>query len=252
MSKKKVLWLSANKLGYELLKEATKIKDVEIIAIITLSDKATTVMYDGIEREKWHEFGIKVFEIELVNEEIEIIEKLSPDIIIMCGWRQIIDKKVLDIPKDGFIGFHPTLLPIGRGPAPIINSIIEGFKETGLTMYFVSEGLDDGDIISQAEFQILENDYAQDVYDKVIEAGKELIKENLPLLISGKAPRTLQKYSEATYFKKRTLADNLIDIKNESLEQIYRKIRALSKPYKGAYIEKNGKKLIIWRAEFLK
>ena len=244
-----IVWLSANLLGYELLKEALKIKESEIKAVITLSKNSKTIMYDSVENEKWHKLGIKVIEVDRVNEEEKIMKELNPDLIIMSGWRQIVDKNILDIPKKGFIGFHPTLLPKGRGPAPIINSILEGFKESGLTIYYVSEGLDGGDIIAQEKFTIEDEDYAQDVYNKVIEAGKKLIREQLPLLIEGKASRIPQNEEKATVFEKRSLEDNGINLEKEDISEIYKKIRALSKPYKGAFIKKKNKKLIIWKAE---
>lgn len=244
---KKILWLSANKFGFELLKEAVKIADIE--AIITLKPGSSTIMYDDIPNERWKEFGIDVYEIERINDEKDLIKKLLPDIIVMCGWRQIINEEILNLPKDCFVGFHPTLLPKGRGPAPLINSIIEGYKESGLTFFYVSPSLDDGDIIGQEKFLIGDDDYASDVYEKVIDAGKKLLRKYLPLLMEGTALRIKQDNSKATIFKKRSLKDNEIDIENESAEQIYRKIRALSKPYKGAYIKKDEKKIIIWEAE---
>ena len=244
---KKVVWLSANKFGCELLKETIKIVDIE--AIITLKSGSSTVMYDSIPNEKWKEFGIDIYEIERINDEKDLIRRLSPDIVVMCGWRQIIDDEILNLPKEHFVGFHPTLLPKGRGPSPIINSIMEGYKESGLTFFHVSPGLDDGDIIGQEKFLIENNDHASDVYEKVIDVGKKLVRKYLPMLIDGTAPRTKQDESKATVFNKRTLKDNEIDLNNKSTEQIYRKIRALSKPYNGAYIKKDGKRIIIWRAE---
>jgi len=244
-----IVWLSANKFGYELLKEAIKIKDIKVKAIITLSENSKTVMYDGVKKGLWYRFGIDVLEIENINEEKKILEKLKPHLVVMCGWRQIIDKDILDIPKKGFVGFHPTLLPKGRGPAPIINSILCGFKESGVTMFYVGEGLDDGDIIGQEKFLISEEDYVEDVYNKIILAGKKLIKKYLPLLARDTAPRIPQDDSKATFFEKRTIKDNKIDLEKENLDEIYRKIRAFSKPYMGAYIEKDGKKLIIWKGQ---
>ena len=248
----RILWLSANRFGYEVLKEAVNVKDAKIIAIITLSDKSKTVMYDGIEKYKWREFEIEVYEVDKLNDEEELIKKLSPDIVFMCGWRQIVSKNIFKIPKKGFIGFHPTLLPIGRGPAPIINSLLQGFKESGVTMFYVSEGIDDGDIIAQEKFPILEKDHAEEVYNKTIEAGKEMIKKYIHLLIEGKSPRVPQDNSKATIFEKPSLRNNEINLDKESADDIFRKIKALSKPYKGAYIRKDGKKLIIWRAELQK
>ncbi|MBD3249378.1 hypothetical protein GF336_05010 [Candidatus Woesearchaeota archaeon] len=248
-----LVWLSANKLGHELLKEALKIDGISIDAVITLNEDSKTVMYDGISKKKWYDLGIKVYEIKNINEEEDLIKSLSPDYIFLCGWRQIVKKNILDIPKKGTIGFHPTLLPKGRGPSPIINSIISGFKDSGLTMFFISEGLDDGDIISQEKFIIRKDDYAHDVYEKVIHSGKRLIKKNISLLAEhGYLKRKPQDEYRATIFPKRSLKDNKIDLENESIECIYNKIRALSRPYKGAYLEKNGEKLIIWKAEIKK
>ena len=249
-----IVWLSANRFGYELLKESKKIKskDINIKAIVTLSDKATTKMYDKIERKKWDEFGINVFEIQQVNEESVLLESLSPDLILMCGWRQKINKNIIDIPKNGIVGFHPTLLPIGRGSAPIINSILEGFKKSGVTMFYIGEGFDDGDIIGQEEFTIDETDCAGVVYDKVIESGRKLVFKYVPLLSQGISPRIAQDNSMATIFEKRNLQGNRIDLEKDTIDEIFRKIRAFSKPYNGAYIEKNKEKIIIWKAELVK
>jgi len=245
----KIMWLSANLFGYELLKEASDIEGVSIDTIVTLDPEAKTKMYDGIKKEKWYGFGIPVYEIKNINNEVKLFEMLKPDFIIMVGWRQIINKEILNLPQKGFIGFHPTLLPQGRGPAPLINTILSGWDKSGLTMFYINEGVDNGDIIGQANFDIGMDDYVQDIYDKMIEAGKKLIKKFLPLLLEDKAPRIPQDDSKATYLPKKTLKDNEINLAEESPKQIYRKIRALSKPYNGAYFKLKDKKLVIWQAE---
>lgn len=241
--------MSANLFGYELLHEAIKIKGFEISVIFTLSSSSPTKMYDSADSSKWYEFGVPVHEITDINKELDLIRSYSPEIIMMCGWRQIIKKNLLDLPKKGMIGFHPTLLPKGRGPAPIINTILEGFEKSGVTMYYISEGLDNGDIIGQEGFPVGPDDYAQDIYNKVTQSGKQLIRTYIPLLVRGDAPRIPQDNHNATYLPKRTMADNKIDFKGDSIDVIYRKIRAFSKPYNGAFIIRNNKKLIIWNAE---
>ncbi|MCR4335261.1 MAG: hypothetical protein NUV57_01865 [archaeon] len=244
-----ILWLSANRFGYELLKEAINLEGINITGIITLADGTKTVMYDGIEIKKWKEFGIDVFEIERLDLEAKLIKKLAPDLIVMCGWRQVISKEILSMPKEGFIGFHPTLLPKGRGPAPIINSILHGWKESGVTMFRVSDGIDNGDIAGQEKFLIEKNDHSFEVYEKVIETGKKLVKKYLPLIAQKKVLWKKQDESKASEFEKPEKNSNCIDLKNETLEEISRKIRAFSKPYNGAYLHNKGKKLILWRAE---
>jgi len=246
----RIIWLSANKFGYEILKEAVRLKlpGSSIDAIATLAEDSGTVMYDGIPEKEWHSFGLPVYAIRNINEDVQVIKKLQPDIVVMCGWRQIIGKDVMAVPKAGFVGFHPTLLPKGRGPAPIINTILNGENHSGVTMFYVDDSLDGGDVVGQEPFDITADDYASDVYEKVIEAGKKLVKKFLPLLVEGKAPRIKQDESKATQFGKRSLKDNEIDLR-DSPETIQRKIRALSKPYRGAYIKVGDKKLVIWKAE---
>ena len=159
------------------------------------------------------------------------------------------NKDIINIPGKGIIGFHPTLLPYGRGPAPIINTILNGLSESGITMFYITESLDDGDIIAQERFSIKATDHAEDIYNKVIGSGRKLVRKYFPLIIDGKAPGFPQDVSRAGVFKKPSLNDNRIDFQKEPLEKIYKKIKALSMPYKGAYIEKGNKRLIIWRAE---
>lgn len=246
--KLKIVWVSANKFGYELLKEAITAKDVEISAIFSLAKTSKTVMYDGIPAEAWLEFGIPVFEVSNINEEMEKIKALSLDFIFVCGWRQMIGFQLLSIPGCPVIGFHPTLLPKGRGPAPIINSILEGFYESGITMFYLASGVDSGDIIGQDRFTIEKDDTAGEVYDKAVKGGIHLIKKYLPLLVGNEAPRIQQIESEATYFESKNLKDNEI-FDTDTKEQAYAKIRAFTKPYSGAFIRKNGQKIIIWEAK---
>ncbi|MEO0103620.1 MAG: formyltransferase family protein [candidate division WOR-3 bacterium] len=253
----RIVYLSASICGYEWLKEIILNKECQVVAIITLNKSAKTKMYDGIENEKWQEFSLPVYEIFDINKEIPLLKTLKGDCLIVGGWRQIIGREVLSLFKKGVIGFHPTLLPKGRGPSPIINSIMAGIRESGLTMFYYTEKLDAGPIIGQKEFIIEDDDYAWDVYKKEIEKGKELIREYLPLIIKDKVKPRLQDERLATYFPKLDKkVFNEINLK-DGLIYNYRKIRALSKygkkelgllSYEGAYFYYNNKKIIVWKA----
>ncbi|MEO0133475.1 MAG: formyltransferase family protein [candidate division WOR-3 bacterium] len=253
----RIVYLSASICGYEWLKEILLNKECQVVAIITLNKSAKTKMYDGIENEKWQEFSLPVYEIFDINKEIPLLKTLKGDCLIVGGWRQIIGREVLSLFKKGVIGFHPTLLPKGRGPSPIINSIMAGIRESGLTMFYYTEKLDAGPIIGQKEFIIEDDDYAWDVYKKEIEKGKELIREYLPLIIKDKVKPRLQDERFATYFPKLDKkVFNEINLK-DGLIYNYRKIRALSKygkkelgllSYEGAYFYYNNKKIIVWKA----
>lgn len=249
MPRKRIAWVSANKFGYSLLKEAVNIENFEIVSIFTLRKGARTIMYDGIDMEKWKKFHIPIHEIDDINDEISVLKEMQLDFLFVCGWRQIINENILSIPKKGVVGFHPSLLPRGRGPAPIINTILSGFSESGLTMFYLARGLDNGDIIAQEKFPITDNDYANDVYNKNIRAGRKLIKKYLPLLGDDLAPRRPQKNDEATVFPKRSLKDNEFYPILDSPDEIYKKIRAFSKPYSGAFFIKDNKKITIWKAD---
>jgi methionyl-tRNA formyltransferase len=248
----KILWLSANILGINVFPDLIRTPGIEIAGIVTLSSKSPTVMYDGVDPAVWKQFGIPVHEVVHIGDEEELIRGLAPDLVIMCGWRQRIPSSLISLIPRGIIGFHPTLLPIGRGPAPIINSILEGFSRSGVTMFYLEEELDSGDIIGQVAFDITADDYAHDLYLKVIGGTRELIQRYMPLLVGGESPRTPQDHQNATFFPKRTLADNEINIGTDDPIMIYRKIRAFSSPYRGAFIRVNGEKLTIWKASLCK
>jgi methionyl-tRNA formyltransferase len=239
-----IVWLSSNKFGYSLLREAIKIHPIS--QVIILKDKSKTKMYDGIKKELWYELNIPITEIENINEEIDLLESLKPNIIIVAGWRQVIKEELLN--RYTFIGFHPTLLPYGRGPAPIINSILEGLTGSGVTMYYLDKQMDSGDIIGQEKFKVDNCDTSGCVYESVINAGKILINKYLTKLIDKTAPRIKQDDSVSYIFKKPISNEIYLD---DDIETMYRKIKAFNKPYNGAYICKDNKKLKIWEAEVI-
>jgi len=143
------------------------------------------------------------------------------------------------------------MLPFGRGGAPIINSILSGLKSSGVTMFYVDEGKDSGDIIGQEPFYISNNDYAEDVYNKMIDCGRILINKYLPLVALGNAPRLPQLEDKAEYFPPVSYKDNEIFLDRDDPEMIMRKIRAFSKPYLGAFIRVRDKKIVIWKADLV-
>ena len=243
-----ILFLSANKFGFEVFKHAQQHIDGNFY-VMTLSADSSVKMYDSVSTASWKKHCSNVFEISSIRTEsaLDTLRSLDLDVIFLCGWRQILSKEILGIPPYGVISFHPTPLPKGRGPAPIINSILEGWSSSAVTMYFADSGVDSGDIIDQEEFDILEDDCAYDVYQKCIMAGKKLVEKNITAITSGRCSATPQLESEVSYLKKLTLRDNEIDL-NDPPEYNERKIRALSYPYLGAYIVNGEKKIIIDKA----
>ncbi|MFA6414397.1 MAG: formyltransferase family protein [Candidatus Paceibacterota bacterium] len=245
-----IVWVSANTFGLELLKTAAALSDVSIQAVITLSEVATTRMYDGVPARAWEDVGIPVVRTERLDEDLDVVRRLAPSLLIVAGWRQVLSEGLLTLPSAGVVGFHPTLLPHGRGSAPIIHSILEGPHESGVTLFYLNQGVDTGDIIGQEPFCIEESDYASDVYTKVIGAGRVLVEKYVPLLAQGRAPRVPQDVAHATVYPRRGLRDNEL-LPEDSWETKRRKVRALAPPYDGAFLLRDGQKVIIRTIEEL-
>lgn len=158
------------------------------------------VQYPAV-KEKALEFGIEVYQPDNVNskESLEKIKKLSPDLIVVAAFGQILKKELLDIPKYGCINIHASLLPKYRGAAPINWAIINGEKETGITIMEMEEGLDTGPIMKKRSIPILPEDNSGTIHDKLALLGGELILETIDDISKGRAIKTPQDHSKSTY-----------------------------------------------------
>ena len=170
--------------------------------------------------------------IGLIREDYDEIIKLNPDIIVTCAYGQIIPKVILDCPKLGCINVHASLLPKLRGGAPIHKAIIDGYKTTGITIMYMDVKMDDGDIISQKEIEILDSDNLESLHDKLSVLGKELLLETLPSIISGTNERIKQDEAEVTFAYNIKREEEHIDF-NKSTREVFNLIRGLS-PVPGA------------------
>lgn len=199
--------------------------------------------------------GIEVFQPlslrkgEDGEKSLEILQKLSPDCIVVVAYGQLLPKSVLDIPKYGCINVHASLLPRYRGAAPIQRCIMEGEKVTGVTTMYMAEGLDTGDMILKEEVQITEDMTASILHDKLSESGARLICETLTLLEKGNAPRTPQTDENTCYAGMIQKEDCRIDF-SKSADTVYNQIRGLSSsPCAFTFLE--GKRLKVYFAEKL-
>lgn len=248
-----IIFVSMNDYGKSCLEEFIS-KKIKIAAVFTLKEEyaegvSDFVSFDGICEKN----NISLYKIKNINdhENIEMIKKIAPDFIFVLGWSQIIKEELLKIPKKGCLGTHPTLLPKNRGRAAIPWMILNHEKETAVTMFYMNEGVDAGDIVAQERFKIDDDETAEILYKKVVLAGRKLIRENIESVLDGKAKRIKQNEKEATYLSKRIPEDGLIDW-NKPTKKIYDLIRATTHPYPGAFTYYLGKKLIIWKASLFK
>ncbi|WP_088105046.1 methionyl-tRNA formyltransferase [Halalkalibacter urbisdiaboli] len=193
--------------------------------------------------------NVSILQPERIRESDEIEHVLShkPDLIVTAAFGQILPKELLDYPKYGCINVHASLLPKYRGGAPIHQAIIDGQQESGVTIMYMVEKLDAGDMISQVSVPIEERDHVGTLHDKLSEAGATLLMETIPKLLDGTASPVKQNENEVTFARNITREMELIDW-GKTGEDLYNQVRGLH-PWPVAYTILEGKPLKVWWAE---
>jgi methionyl-tRNA formyltransferase len=180
---------------------------------------------------------------------IESIRGSKPDVIVVVAYGQILPRDVLEIPRVACLNLHASLLPRWRGAAPIQAAIAAGDCETGITVMYMDEGLDTGDILLQRSVEILPNDTGGASHDRLAQIAPETLLESLRLLAVGNAPRIPQDNARATYAPKLKREQGQIDW-SQSAEAIERKIRAYN-PWPGAFMKIDRQNLKIFSASVI-
>ena len=181
-------------------------------------------------------------------EEVEHIRQLAPDVLVVVGWNRLLGAEVLAIPPRGCIGFHASLLPRFRGRAPVNWAILRGERETGNTMMYLNVGTDTGDIIDQHPVAIEPIDTCASVYNRVAEAGAKMLRDHLPAILDGTAPRRPQGRSDGDVLPKRT-PDMGITCWDRPARAVHDWIRALTTPYPGAFSFWARHKVMLWASD---
>ncbi|WP_338753946.1 methionyl-tRNA formyltransferase [Bacillus sp. FJAT-52991] len=181
------------------------------------------------------------------SEELQQIIDLQPDVIVTAAYGQLLPKELLGAPKYGCINVHASLLPELRGGAPIHYSILQGKEKTGITIMYMAEKLDAGDIISQAEVIIEETDHVGSLHDKLSEVGSKLLSGTLPKLLAGEIQPIKQDEQKATFASNIKREQEKVDWSKNG-EEIYNHIRGLH-PWPVAYTQLDGKAMKIWWGE---
>jgi methionyl-tRNA formyltransferase len=177
---------------------------------------------------------------------IEEVRALKPDVIVVVAYGQILPLDVLEIPRLACLNLHASLLPRWRGAAPIQATIAAGDCETGITVMYMDEGLDTGDILLQSSAEILPNDTGGSLHDRLAQIAPEALLESLRLLAAGSAPRIPQDNARATYAPKLKREHGQIDW-SQSAEAIERRIRAYN-PWPGAFMKVDRQNLKVFSA----
>jgi len=178
------------------------------------------------------------------------VKKRKPDIIFCMGWSQLLKKKFLKIAPKGVIGYHPSDLPKNRGRHPIIWSLILGLKNIGSCFFYMDSKADSGRIISKKMIKIEKNYTSNSIYKKLINVGKKQIREIMFKIKNNKLKSFPQKNSQSNSWRKRSEIDGKIDWRM-SADNINNLVKALTKPYSGAYFLLKEKKVIVWESKVI-
>lgn len=246
----RIAFATVVQLGLSCIEEIYNIGG-KVDLLITLKDekaknKSGRVYLDEFSNKHY----IPLLKIENINDP-EVLSELKEkniDWLFIIGWSQIAKKELLDAPKLGCLGMHPTLLPIGRGRASVPWAIIKGLEKTGVTMFKLDEGVDTGLILGQVEIPIEKKESSTTLYQKVDNAHVALISKYWNDILSNNITLEKQDESLATYWEGRKPEDGKIN-KDMTCLEVDRLVRALTNPYPGAFYEEDNKKIIIWSAK---
>ena len=252
MENRHVIFMGTPEIAATVLKSLLEC-NVVVDLVVTQPDKKIgrkqTIQYSPV-KELALENEIEVFQPVRIKQEYEFLYKYKPDLIVTCAYGQIVPKEVLDLPVQGCVNLHGSLLPQYRGGAPIQRAIWDGLTVSGMTLMKMDVKMDAGAIYKQLEIPILENDNMTSMFEKMGIGAGELLKENIESLLNGTAEFVEQDEAKVTYAPIITKAEEHIDLNQEDVT-IFNQIRALSfQP--GAYVIVKNKKLKILEAVYEK
>ena len=258
----RIVFVGTGEIGVPTLRMLREWREHQLVGIVTQPDKPvgrdqkiTPPPIKAATQQLGAPYATSGCELELpvlqparikMPEAIEAIRRLNPDVIVVMAYGQILPREVLEIPEIACLNLHASILPRWRGAAPIQAAMAAGDRETGVTVMYMDEGLDTGDILLEKKIEIAPTETAGSLHDRLAEIAPEALREAISLLAKGDAPRTSQESELATYAPKLEREHGRVDWA-EPAEVIERKIRAFD-PWPGAFMEFDKRKLKIFRA----
>lgn len=221
----------------------------DIVLVVTHEDSPGEEIWFRSVRDLAASLGIETIAPADVNDPavVDRIRALAPDFLFSAMFRKMLKTPLLAIPTRGALNLHPSLLPKFRGRSPINWVLVQGETETGVSLHYMVEKPDRGDVVAQRRIAIRDDDTALTLHRRATEEARVLFREALPLLFAGRAPRIAQDPSRASYFGGRTAADGEIDW-SWPAKRIYDLVRAVTHPYPGAFTWHGDRRLMIWWA----
>lgn len=226
-------------------------QDWEVALVVTLPLELSSRHSDFVDLGPQAEaLGAEILRTGKTNdhETLAAIREARPDYIFVVGWSQLCGSDFLGIRPGKVIGYHPAALPRLRGRAALPWTILLDEKITAGSLFWMEEGTDDGDILAQSYFHLAPDETAAQLYEKHMMALREMLDQSLPLLAEDIEPRRVQDERYATWAAKRTAQDGLIDWKDDAVA-VDRLVRAVGRPYPGAFTNAGEDRLVIWKSE---
>lgn len=244
----RILFIGAVEFSARALRELIAMR-ADVVGVCTLLESAFNADHVDLTPIA-EEAGIPVCITPDINGEVALnwIRECEPDVIFCFGWSQLVRSPLLELPRLGVVGFHPAALPENRGRHPLIWALVLGLEETASTFFFMDEGADSGDLLSQRRIAIEPGDDAGSLYTRVTEVAMGQIREFVPLLKSERYQPRPQDHSKANVWRKRGVADGRIDWRMAA-ETIHNLVRGLTRPYVGAHFDYGEQAVKVWRAE---
>jgi methionyl-tRNA formyltransferase len=248
----RIAWIGSHFEGMPALRALLERK-VGVEGVITLKPEQAVKRSGAVDYGPLcREFGVPMHQVANINdpEAVELLRTLSPDLVFVIGWSQIIRSEALQVPRIGLIGAHASYLPHNRGSAPVNWSLIKGETRTGNSLIWLAEEVDSGAIIDQTEIPISPYDTCETLYQRVAESNRDMILRQLHRLLAGERPGFTQPHTDESILPRRRPKDGLINW-NQGADAVYNFVRALAKPYPGAFSWLDGQRWFIWKCALL-
>ena len=234
----RIIFIGTGEIGLPTLHALTKAPEHHVLAVVTQPDRPVgrqLKLAASPIKEAAFKLHIKIYQPEKIGGATSVaqLKYLKPDLIIVAAYGQILTKEILDLPKYGCLNIHASLLPKYRGASPIHAAVAAGEKQSGITVMWMEEGLDTGDILLQETVTLRRHETSESLHDRLAKLGADAILKAIPLVETGNAPRLKQDKSQATMTKKLHKEDGHIEWDRPQRE-IDAHIRAMT-PWPSAY-----------------
>lgn len=247
----KIVFIGCVQFSHATLEHLLTLKEADVVGVITKRESPSNDDFRSLEPVA-QRAGISCF-LTTGNDQVAMIDwlkNLKPDIVYCFGWSLLLTRNILSIPRLGVVGYHPAALPKNRGRHPIIWTLALGLRKTASTFFFMDEGADSGDILSQRHLTLDQTDDASTLYQRLTAIAVEQITEFTAQLASNTYSRIKQDHTKANYWRKRTKYDGQIDWRM-SARCIHNLVRALTRPYPGAHCRFKAEEIKIWKTQII-